>query len=77
LLDGWVFLVLKERRDERMAAIDINKTDNKLYQTSQEPVLIDVPEMRFIAVVSVGRPQYKAPYQTALEALYDIVYAVK
>ena len=58
-------------------AIDFKKTQKELYQPGTKPSIIEVPEMVFIMVDGCGDPNTSEAYQTALEVLYGLAYAVK
>ena len=58
-------------------AIDFKKTEKDLYQPGAKPSIIEVPEMLFIMIDGHGDPNTSEAYQTALEVLYGLVYAVK
>jgi len=58
-------------------AVDFKKTQNELYRPGAKPSVIEVPEMVFIMVDGRGDPNTDASYQTALEILYGLSYAVK
>ena len=58
-------------------AVDFKKTQKELYQPGAKPSIIEVPEMVFIMVDGRGDPNTSAVYQTAVEVLYGLSYAVK
>jgi hypothetical protein len=58
-------------------AIDFKKTQKELYQPATAPSIIDVPEMAFIMIDGVGDPNTSEAYQTAVEVLYGLSYAIK
>ena len=58
-------------------ATDFKKTQKDLYQPGAKPSIIEVPEMVFIMIVGRGDPNTSEAYQTALEVLYGLSYAVK
>ena len=58
-------------------AIDFKKTQKELYQPGAKPSIIKVPEMVFIMIDGRGDPNTSEEYQTSLEALYGLAYAVK
>ena len=58
-------------------AIDFKKTQKELYQPGAKPSIIEVPEMVFIMIDGRGDPNTSETYQTALEVLYGLSYAVK
>jgi hypothetical protein len=57
--------------------LDFKKTDPTLYQPKTTPTIVDVPAMTFLAVDGQGDPNTSAAYQTALEILYSLSYAIK
>jgi len=58
-------------------AVDFKKTDKELYQAKTTPVIIDVPEMLFIAVDGKGEPNTSQEYADAISALYSLAYTIK
>jgi len=58
-------------------AIDFKKTQKALYQPGIKPSIIEVPEMVFVMVDGHGDPNTSEAYQSALEVLYGLAYAVK
>jgi len=58
-------------------AVDFKKTQKELYQPGAKPSIIEVPEMVFIMIDGRGDPNTSETYQTALEVLYGLSYAVK
>lgn len=61
-----------------MGKIDYKKKFKKLYQPKSQPELIDVPEMKFIQINGQGNPNEKnGEYQTSVEILYALSYAIK
>jgi hypothetical protein len=58
-------------------AVDFKKTQKELYQPGAKPSIIEVPEMVFIMIDGRGDPNTSEAYQTALEVLYGLSYAVK
>jgi hypothetical protein len=72
------FLLAEELIKEKWTMlIDYKKTEKQLYQPKTTPSIIDVPEIRFIAVDGKGDPNISAEYATAVELLYGLSYAVK
>jgi hypothetical protein len=57
--------------------IDYKKTEKELYQPTTTPSVIDVPEMKFIAVDGKGDPNTSEEYAAAVELLYGLSYAIK
>lgn len=61
-----------------MASYDYKKQFKELYQPKTVPSLIDVPEMIFFQVDGKGSPNdTDGKYQSAVETLYALSYAVK
>ncbi len=61
-----------------MEKIDYKKQFKELYDPKTTPMLIDVPEMTFIAVDGRGNPNDKdGEYQAAVEAIYALAYTIK
>lgn len=61
-----------------MEKIDYKKQQKDLYKLKTEPVLTDVPEMRFIAVDGQGDPNDpNGDYQAAVGILYTLAYTIK
>ncbi|WFA08939.1 GyrI-like domain-containing protein [Tissierella sp. Yu-01] len=61
-----------------MGKIDYKKKFKELYQPKTEPSVIDVPEMKFIQIDGGGNPnEENGEYQTAVETLYALSYAIK
>jgi hypothetical protein len=58
-------------------AVDFKKTQKELYQPGAKPSIIEVPEMVFIMIDGCGDPNTSEAYQTAIEVLYGLSYAVK
>ena len=58
-------------------AVDFKKTQKELYQPGAKPSIIEVPEMVFLMIDGCGDPNTSETYQTALEILYGLSYAVK
>jgi len=57
--------------------IDYKKTEKVLYQPGTAPSIINVPEMKYIAVDGKGDPNTNAEYAEAVELLYGLSYAIK
>ena len=55
---------------------DYKKENKELYLHKTIPMLVDIPEMTFVAVEGNGHPQ-DAEYQQAIPLLYGIQYAIK
>jgi hypothetical protein len=58
--------------------IDYKKEYKNLYQPKQTPMIVDVPEMQFVAVEGQGNPnEENGEYQKAIGVLYGIQYTIK
>lgn len=58
--------------------LDYKKEFKDLYMPKNEPMLVDVPEMNFIMVDGKGDPNDEGgEYQSAVEILYALSYAIK
>lgn len=57
--------------------IDFKKTEKDLYQPRTIPTIINVPEMKYIAVDGKGDPNKSPEYAEAVELLYGLSYAIK
>nr|WP_245761795.1 GyrI-like domain-containing protein [Saccharopolyspora shandongensis] len=61
-----------------MDKYDIKKVHRVLYSPpSKEFTVVDVPELRYLAVDGRGDPNTSAAYANAIEALYGVAYALK
>jgi len=61
-----------------MEKIDYKKQQKALYGPKTEPILIEVPEMCFIAVDGRGNPnEPEGDYQSAVALLYALAYTIK
>ncbi len=59
-------------------AFDFKKEYKELYQPKDRPVIIDVPEVNYIAVRGKGNPNDKdGAYQKAVSVLYAVSYTLK
>ena len=59
-------------------AFDFKKKYRDLYQPKTKPVIIEVPNMRFIAVEGSGDPnEENGAYSNAVGALYAVAYTLK
>lgn len=56
---------------------DFKKAEKELYQPKTEPVIVNVPEMLFIAVDGCGDPNTAPAYQEAVEILFGLAYTIK
>ncbi|RZS37506.1 hypothetical protein EV193_10561 [Herbihabitans rhizosphaerae] len=65
-------------RETAMDKYDIKKVRRALYSPpSKEFTVVDVPELRYIAVDGRGDPNTSPAYANAIEALYGVAYALK
>lgn len=61
-----------------MEKIDFKKLNKELYQQKEQPSLVQVPAMPFVAVKGCGDPNTSdGEYQQAIGLLYGISYAIK
>lgn len=61
-----------------MEKLDYKKEDKDLYLPKSIPMLIDVPNMKFIMVQGKGNPnQENGEYQNALQLLYGLSFTIK
>ena len=57
---------------------DFKNVNKELYALKNEPVIIDIPELTYLAVEGKGNPnEQNGDYQKALEVLYGIHYTIK
>ncbi len=57
---------------------DFKKEQKDLYQPKTEPVIVDVPQMTFIAVDGAGDPnEPDGTYTAAMQILYALSYTIK
>lgn len=57
---------------------DYKKEFKELYGPKARPSIVEVPEMKFIMIDGEGNPNDKGgAYQTAVEVLYGLAYAIK
>ena len=57
---------------------DFKKEFKKFYKPSENPEIIEIPKMNFIAVRGKGNPNEKeGEYQKAIEMLYGVAYTLK
>ena len=57
--------------------LDLKKRYKELYSAKAEPSLVQVPELRRIAVDGQGDPNDESVFGAALEALYAAAYGLK
>jgi DNA-binding PadR family transcriptional regulator len=76
---GWTETTLRTlAKENAMDKYDIKKARRALYSPpSAEFTVIDVPELRYIAVDGRGDPNTSPAYASAVEALYGVAYALK
>jgi hypothetical protein len=61
-----------------MAAIDLKRELKALYNPpATEVVFVDVPPMNYLMIDGAGDPNVSPEYQTAIETLYAVSYALK
>ena len=61
-----------------MEKYDVKKVHTRLYSPpSKGFAVVDVPELRYIAVDGRGDPNVSSAYTAAVEALYGVAYTVK
>ncbi len=61
-----------------MTKLDLRKELKHLYQPSAKaPVVIEVPEMKFLMIDGVGDPNTSQAFQEAMGALYGMSYTMK
>ena len=57
--------------------LDMKKTDKALYNPPTKPVMVDVPPMHYLMIDGEGNPNTVPEYQTAIQTLYPLAYAVR
>lgn len=57
--------------------IDLKKQDTLYNPSAKEVVLVDIPAMQYLMIDGMGDPNTSLQYQTAVEALYTVAYALK
>lgn len=61
-----------------MAAFDYKKAEQQLYLPKEQPVIVDVPQMQFVAVEGEGDPNVEdGAYSAALTMLYALSFTIK
>jgi hypothetical protein len=60
-----------------MSKRDLKRELSDLYSAPREPVLVDVPDLRFAMVDGRGDPNTAAEYAAAVQGLYSVSYAAK
>lgn len=57
---------------------DFKKEQKTLYQPPTKPVIVEIPEMQYLAVRGTGNPNEEGgDYQTAIGLLYGVAYTLK
>jgi len=70
--------ICKEEKRKMANTLDYKKEYKDLYLPKSKPVIIDVPEMIFVAVEGKGNPnEVDGEYQKAVGLLYGIQYTIK
>ncbi|MEN8188263.1 MAG: GyrI-like domain-containing protein [Thermodesulfobacteriota bacterium] len=60
------------------AKLDLKKERKELYSVSKvNPVLVEVPQQKIIAIDGMGDPNSAASYQEAIETLFPIAFKIK
>jgi hypothetical protein len=57
--------------------IDMVRESKELYAPGREPVMVEVPEFRFLMIDGHGDPNVAPEYSQALEALFTLSYTLK
>ncbi len=61
-----------------MPKLDLKRSMRRLYfPPVGQPVLVDVPELSFLAIDGRGDPATSRPYREAVEALFAVSFALK
>ena len=59
-------------------AFDYKKEYKEFYLPPRKPQLVEVPEMRFVAVRGSGNPNEEGgEYQSAMQLLYGLAFTIK
>jgi hypothetical protein len=76
---GWAEAELAELTKETpLVKYDIKQAHRELYAPpAKDFVVVDVPELRYVAVDGHGDPNTSKAYANAVEALFGVAYAVK
>jgi hypothetical protein len=56
---------------------DLKDELKTLYSAPTHPIIVDVPEMRFLMIDGRGDPETSADFAEAVQALYSVSYGVK
>ena len=57
--------------------VDFKKTEKDLYQPKTTPSIINIPEIKYIAIDGKGDPNKSREYAEAVELLYGLSYSIK
>lgn len=60
-----------------MAPIDLKRVDRAWYSAGADPVLVELPPLRYLMVDGRGDPNTATAYRAAVETLYPVAYAVR
>ncbi len=59
-------------------AFDYKKEYKEFYMPKNQPVIVDIPKMQYIAVQGVGNPNEEGgAYKNAIDVLYALAYTLK
>lgn len=65
-------------KEKKMKKLDYKKEYKDLYLPKARPMLIDVPNMKFICVQGKGNPNIEnGEYQKAMQILYGLSFTIK
>lgn len=71
-------LYLELGKEKKMEKLDYKKEYKDLYLPKARPMLIDVPNMKFICVQGKGNPnEENGEYQKAMQILYGLSFTIK
>jgi hypothetical protein len=59
------------------ATVDLKRELREVYSAAATPVLVQVPELRFLMVDGHGDPNTSPDYAAAVEALYSVAYTIR
>ena len=62
---------------QTMRKTDLKRDLAALYRPPRDPVLVDVPPLRYLAIDGEGRPGEGEGFEAAIRALYPVAYTVK
>lgn len=57
--------------------LDPRKSERILYAPGALPVIVDVPDLRFVMIDGAGAPDVSEGYQQAVQALYGVSFAMR